>query len=108
MRRNNSGRIRLLAINRSPCSCPLKFHMYHACLQDILTVLEYLSFEGQKPWAVAAQIAFCLQNVVTELKELQPDLGPYEHFMRNSLTVKDGKPYQEGSGKAVSAKHALI
>ena len=93
----------------------VKFHVYHACLQDILAVLKcLLSFEGQERGAVAARVAVGLQNVVKKLKELQLDPSPYERFTHTSITVKDGKPYKgdweldkEGSRKAVSTKHAF-
>ena len=66
----------------------LKFHVYTAVLQDVLTSLSQLSLEGQQRNACAARIANVLHTVKEELRELQKKHGPYERWLRHNLVVR--------------------
>ena len=66
----------------------LKFHVYTAVPQDVLTSLLQLSFEGQQGNACAARIASVLRTVKEELRELQNKHGPYERRLRHNLVVR--------------------
>ena len=93
----------------------LKFHVYHACLQDILHDLKQLSLAGQEHGVCAARVAYDLRDLKQTLSSLHAGSGPYERFARSSISVKDGKPCKEDwvldgkdGPKAVDSKLALI
>ena len=70
----------------------LKFHVYHACLQDILSALKKLSLLGQEHGVCGARVAHGLKVLRETVSSLQVGLCPYERFARDAISIKDSKP----------------